>query len=219
MDIGSPLGGGAWPNDATHNVHRTAQPPAARGTRVGREPDEQASTHDCDVARRLRRRPRPERRQPTGSRRDAPPRLGVSAGRLARARMAFEGGEVNESTAVVEEKLRSIGATIMGRNMFGGGACDLGDDPWNGWCCDDPPFHHPVFVLTHHEREPLALPGRHVVHLRHRRYRGRARAGPCSRGRRRTSRSPGCRCRPPVPRSGARRRDGDQPRPHFSRRR
>jgi dihydrofolate reductase len=70
-----------------------------------------------------------------------------------------EGGEVNESTSVVEESLQNIGATVMGRNMFGGGEGPWGDDPWNGWWGDDPPFHTPVFVLTHHAREPLAMQG------------------------------------------------------------
>jgi dihydrofolate reductase len=69
-----------------------------------------------------------------------------------------EGGEVNASTPVMEEALAGIGATIMGRNMFGGGPGPWPEDPpWNGWWGDDPPFHHPVFVLTHHEREPLEL--------------------------------------------------------------
>ena len=70
------------------------------------------------------------------------------------------GGEVNESNAVVEEQLVNIGATIMGRNMFGGhpGPWDP-TFPWNGWWGDNPPFHHPVFVLTHHPREKLVLEG------------------------------------------------------------
>ena len=51
-----------------------------------------------------------------------------------------------------------VGAEIMGRNMFGGGPGPWdSDEPWNGWWGDDPPFHMPVFVLTHHEREPLTL--------------------------------------------------------------
>ena len=70
-----------------------------------------------------------------------------------------EGGEVNASTAVVEGTLDNVGATIMGRNMFGGGPGPWGDDPWDGWWGDDPPFHHPVFVLTHHERERLDKDG------------------------------------------------------------
>lgn len=70
-----------------------------------------------------------------------------------------EGGETNASTPVMEEGLENVGATIMGRNMFGGGPGPWEEDPWQGWWGDEPPFHHPVFVLTHHEREPLELEG------------------------------------------------------------
>jgi dihydrofolate reductase len=70
-----------------------------------------------------------------------------------------EGGEVNASTAVVEETLDNVGATVMGRNMFGGGPGPWGEPPWDGWWGDDPPFHTPVFVLTHHAREPLEKEG------------------------------------------------------------
>jgi dihydrofolate reductase len=77
-----------------------------------------------------------------------------------RSMHGMEGGEVNESSKVVEESMANIGATIMGRNMFGGhpGAWDA-SKPWNGWWGDNPPFHHPVFVLTRHSREPLAMQG------------------------------------------------------------
>jgi len=69
-----------------------------------------------------------------------------------------EGGEVNESTAVLEESRANVGAEIMGRGKFGGGPGPWPADPsWNGWWGEDPPFHMPVFVLTHHEREPLTL--------------------------------------------------------------
>lgn len=70
-----------------------------------------------------------------------------------------EGGEVNASSAVIEETLNNVGATIMGRNMFGGGPGPWGDRPWDGWWGDEPPFHHQVFVLTHHERERLEKEG------------------------------------------------------------
>jgi dihydrofolate reductase len=70
-----------------------------------------------------------------------------------------EGGETNASSPILEEALANTGATIMGRNMFGGGPGPWGEDPWRGWWGEDPPFHHPVFVLTHHEREPLELEG------------------------------------------------------------
>jgi dihydrofolate reductase len=77
-----------------------------------------------------------------------------------RAPHGLPGGEVNESSKVVEEEQAGIGATIMGRNMFGGHPGPWNpNDPWNGWWGDEPPFHHPVFVLTHHAREPLALKG------------------------------------------------------------
>jgi len=78
----------------------------------------------------------------------------------------MEGGEVNESSAVVEESLANIGATIMGRNMFGGhpGGWDA-RQPWNGWWGDNPPFHHPVFVLTHHARQPLRMQGGTIFHF------------------------------------------------------
>ena len=71
-----------------------------------------------------------------------------------------EGGEVNASTPVVEEVVANVGAGVMGRNMFGPvGGGDWGDESWKGWWGDDPPFHHQVFVLTHHEREPLEMEG------------------------------------------------------------
>jgi dihydrofolate reductase len=71
----------------------------------------------------------------------------------------LEGGEVNASTPVVEESLANIGATVMGRNMFGGGPGPWGENPWTGWWGENPPFHRPVFVLTHHPRRPLELEG------------------------------------------------------------
>ena len=76
-----------------------------------------------------------------------------------RAQHGLDGGEVNESTSVVEEGLENIGATLMGRNMFGGGPGPWGDPAWNGWWGNEPPFHHPVFVLTHYAREPLVCSG------------------------------------------------------------
>jgi len=70
----------------------------------------------------------------------------------------LEGGAVNASTAVVEEVSANVGATVMGRNMFGGGPGPWKGD-WKGWWGDDPPFHTPVFVLTHHARDPLVMNG------------------------------------------------------------
>jgi dihydrofolate reductase len=77
-----------------------------------------------------------------------------------RAQHGLAGGNVNESSQVMEEEIANIGATIMGRNMFGGHPGLWSSvQPWNGWWGDTPPFHHPVFVLTHHPRQPLALKG------------------------------------------------------------
>lgn len=69
----------------------------------------------------------------------------------------YEGGEVNASSPLLEESQQGVGAVIMGRNMFGGGPGPWGEDPWRGWWGEEPPFRMPVFVLTHHEREPLTL--------------------------------------------------------------
>jgi dihydrofolate reductase len=71
----------------------------------------------------------------------------------------LEGGEVNASSELVEKSLENIGASVMGRNMFGGGPGSWGADPWDGWWGEDPPFHTPVFVLTHHARPPLEKQG------------------------------------------------------------
>ena len=71
-----------------------------------------------------------------------------------------EGGERNADSEMMEKSIQSNGATVMGRRMFSGGAGGWDDDPRaEGWWGDEPPFHHPVFVLTHHAREPLELKG------------------------------------------------------------
>ena len=75
-----------------------------------------------------------------------------------------EGGEVNASTPIAEGILGNTGATIMGRNMFGGGPGPW-NEAWRGYWGDDPPYHHPVFVLTHHAREPLEMEGGTTFHF------------------------------------------------------
>jgi dihydrofolate reductase len=70
------------------------------------------------------------------------------------------GGEKDVDSDVIEERMQNTGATIMGRRMFSGGEGAWEDDPnADAWWGDDPPFHHPVFVLTHHVREPVAMEG------------------------------------------------------------
>ncbi|HYY78187.1 MAG TPA: dihydrofolate reductase family protein [Actinomycetes bacterium] len=76
-----------------------------------------------------------------------------------------EGGEVNASTPVVESWFENIGATVMGRNMFAGGPGPWGADPWTGYWGEEPPYHQPVFVLTHHAREPLEMKGGTTFHF------------------------------------------------------
>lgn len=76
-----------------------------------------------------------------------------------RAGAGLEGGVTNASTAVFVEDDAEAGAVIMGRNMFGGGPGPWPEPAWNGWWGEDPPFHLPVFVLTHHPRPMLRLEG------------------------------------------------------------
>jgi dihydrofolate reductase len=77
-----------------------------------------------------------------------------------------EGGEVNESTQIVEETSANIGAGVMGRNMFGPpGGGDWGEEPWDGWWGADPPYHNDVYVLTHHPREAAAMEGGTTFHF------------------------------------------------------
>jgi dihydrofolate reductase len=76
-----------------------------------------------------------------------------------------EGGEVNASSPVAEERWANIGATIMGRNMFGPVRGPWPDQSWRGWWEENPPFHHPVFVLTHHPREPIEMQGGTTFHF------------------------------------------------------
>jgi dihydrofolate reductase len=75
-----------------------------------------------------------------------------------------EGGEDNADGEVVEETLQNVGAYVMGRKMFGGGDGPW-DESWRGWWGDDPPFHVPVFVLTHHPRKPLEMKGGTTFHF------------------------------------------------------
>jgi dihydrofolate reductase len=75
-----------------------------------------------------------------------------------RGQHGLEGGERTADAEVVDEVVQGVGAYIMGRKMFGGGEGPW-DQSWTGWWGEDPPYHVPVFVLTHHAREPLAMQG------------------------------------------------------------
>jgi dihydrofolate reductase len=77
-----------------------------------------------------------------------------------RERHGLSGGETNRDAEVVEESIAAVGATVMGRRMFSGGSGPWTDDPnADGWWGDDPPFRHPVFILTHHPRETVTKQG------------------------------------------------------------
>jgi len=77
-----------------------------------------------------------------------------------RERHGLEGGEEDEDSEVIREAFSSVGASVMGRRMFSGGSGPWESDPRSmGWWGDEPPFHTPVFVLTHHAREPEEMEG------------------------------------------------------------
>ena len=70
-----------------------------------------------------------------------------------------QGGSVGIDNDYFSTAFDNIGANIMGRNMFGPIRGDWGDESWNGWWGDDPPYHSPTFVLTHYARKPLEMEG------------------------------------------------------------
>lgn len=83
-----------------------------------------------------------------------------------RSQHGMEGGIVTESTPIVEAALQGLGATIMGRNMFGGGRGPWDTKtPWDGWWGPNPPYHNPVFVLTHHARASVPMEGGTTFHF------------------------------------------------------
>jgi dihydrofolate reductase len=75
-----------------------------------------------------------------------------------REQHGLDGGERNADADVIDEVFEGVGAYVMGRKMFGGGDGPW-DETWTGWWGEDPPYHVPVYVLTHHRREPLAMQG------------------------------------------------------------
>ena len=77
-----------------------------------------------------------------------------------------EGGAVNESARILEESRENVGAGVMGRNMFGPiGGGPWRDDEWKGWWGDEPPYRYPVFILTHHPRDPVEMQGGTTYHF------------------------------------------------------
>jgi dihydrofolate reductase len=76
-----------------------------------------------------------------------------------------EGGEAGPDSEVSDSVTRGVGAQIMGRNMFGPPGGGAWDESWRGWWGEEPPFHVPVFVLTHHPREPVEMKGGTTYHF------------------------------------------------------
>ena len=83
----------------------------------------------------------------------------VFKSRFGRSMFGQEGGDEGIDNDFLMRGDVGIGATIMGRNMFGPIRGGWGDDSWKGWWGDEPPYHHPVFVLTHHPHEPIPMQG------------------------------------------------------------
>ena len=74
-------------------------------------------------------------------------------------------GETGIDNDFAERGTKNLGAFIMGRNMFGHLRGPWKDDQWTGWWGDNPPYHHPVFVLTHHARPSIEMQGGTIFHF------------------------------------------------------
>ncbi len=75
------------------------------------------------------------------------------------------GGEEGPDNDFVAAGNLGVGATIMGRNMFGPIRGPWADEQWRGWWGEEPPYHHPVYVLTNHPRDPITMLGGTVFHF------------------------------------------------------
>jgi dihydrofolate reductase len=82
-----------------------------------------------------------------------------------RKSFGLEGGAKGVDDDYLAQGNLGIGATIMGRNMFGPVRGPWGSEQWQGWWGDDPPYHHPVFVLTHQPRPSISMEGGTVFHF------------------------------------------------------
>jgi len=89
----------------------------------------------------------------------------IFATRSGNEMIGAEGGSDGLDDEFFSTRAAGVGATIMGRNMFGPVRGAWGDNEWTGWWGENPPFHHPVFVLTHHPRPPLEMHGGTTFHF------------------------------------------------------
>ncbi|MBS0273894.1 MAG: dihydrofolate reductase [Proteobacteria bacterium] len=76
-----------------------------------------------------------------------------------------DGGATGVDDEFARDSFKNIGAWILGRNMFGPIRGDWGDETWQGWWGDEPPYHVPVFILTHHPRKDLPMKGGTIFHF------------------------------------------------------
>jgi len=79
--------------------------------------------------------------------------------RTFRSMYGLEGGETGTDDSLAKDGLTGFGAWILGRNMFGPVRGPWPDESWKGWWGDEPPYHVPAFVLTHHARAPITMAG------------------------------------------------------------
>ena len=89
----------------------------------------------------------------------------VFATRTGAQMLGEDGGDTGVDDDFIARGDVGIGATIMGRNMFGPIRGEWGSEEWKGWWGDDPPYHHPVFVLTHHPHPPITMEGGTTFHF------------------------------------------------------
>src|SRR4029077_11879617 len=121
---------------------------------VDRRTCAQNQSFDVDLRRRLRGGPNQDEEHP----------LGVGGRGLHDWHLGpDEDHPVNRR--VVSDMMDGIGATIMGRNMFGPIRGDWGNSDWKGWWGEVPPYHCPVFVLTHHAHDPIEMEGGTTFHF------------------------------------------------------
>ncbi|MFD2058932.1 dihydrofolate reductase family protein [Mesorhizobium calcicola] len=85
--------------------------------------------------------------------------------RTFREMFGEEGGATGTDEDFAARSFENVGAWILGRNMFGPIRGEWPDDSWKGWWGDNPPYHVPVFVLTHHKREPIVMEGGTTFHF------------------------------------------------------
>ncbi|HVB09836.1 MAG TPA: dihydrofolate reductase family protein [Bacillota bacterium] len=89
----------------------------------------------------------------------------IFATQTGQAMLGGSGGQTGIDDDFARQGFEGIGATVIGRNMFGPVRGPWGNSDWRGWWGEEPPYHHPVFVVTHHTRSPLVMKGGTTFHF------------------------------------------------------